>query len=203
MTGHMDPHTAGDFAEHKETIVDDDWRKQPPYGPAEGQDVVYYTATCHCSRVEYAIYAEKPMDSKFCHCSECQRLHGAPVQWAAIFHKTGIRFKPSSLDHLVFYHAPDDTQGHTLPCKVACGHCRAPLLDEGRNMIMLFPSLIRFTESVADGSTDNLAKSAKDKRKLFMPKCHIFYGSRVGDYLDGKPKYRAHQGSEEMREDEP
>ncbi|KAL1747404.1 Mss4-like protein [Schizophyllum fasciatum] len=198
----MDPHTTADPGAHKETIIADDWRKQPPYAPSEGQKIAFYTATCHCSRVEYAIYSERPLDSKFCHCTECQRLHGAPVQWAAIFHKTSIRFTPSSLEHLAFYHAPTDTQAHTLPCKVACAHCRAPLLDEGRNMLMVFPSLIRFTDPPRAGSTDSLAKTAKEKRRLFLPRCHIFYGSRVVDHLDGKPKYRGHQGGETMPEDE-
>ncbi|KAI5888684.1 uncharacterized protein SCHCODRAFT_02637391 [Schizophyllum commune H4-8] len=198
----MDQHTIANPNVQKEGIVADDWRTQPPYAPAEGQKIAYYTVSCYCSRVEYTIYAERPLDSKFCHCTECQRLHGAPMQWAAIFHKTSLRFTPSSLPHLAFYHAPTDTQAHTLPCKVACAHCRAPLLDEGRNMLMVFPSLIYFHDPPKDGSVDMLAKSAAEKRKLFLPKCHIFYGSRVVDILDGKPKYRGHQGGERMPESE-
>jgi hypothetical protein len=26
-----------------------------------------------------------PVDAKICHCLACQKLHGAPMQWAAIF----------------------------------------------------------------------------------------------------------------------
>ena len=33
---------------------------------------------------------------------------------------------------------------HKLPCKVSCAYCRTPIMDEGRNMILLFPTLIDF-----------------------------------------------------------
>ena len=69
-------------------------------------------------------------------------------------------------------------------------------------MLMVFPSLIHFNDPPRDGSTDMLAKTAAEKRKLFLPKCHIFYGSRVVDILDGKPKYKGYQGGERMSESE-
>lgn len=64
---------------------------------------------------------------------------------------------------------------HTLPCKVRCNFCHSPIMDEGRNMILLFPPLIHF-------------KSAEDKKK-FQPRCHMFYGQRVIDIPDGLPKW--------------
>jgi len=48
-------------------------------------------------------------------------------------------------------------------------------MDEGRNMILLFPSLVHF-------------KSDEDKKK-FKPRCHMFYGQRVVDIPDGLPKW--------------
>jgi hypothetical protein len=32
------------------------------------------------------------VDAKICHCIACQKLHGAPMQWSAIFHKHHVRF---------------------------------------------------------------------------------------------------------------
>jgi hypothetical protein len=35
---------------------------------------------------------------------------------------------------------------HDLPCKVLCAACHAPLADEGRNMILMFPEGFEFDE---------------------------------------------------------
>ena len=51
---------------------------------------VKYRATCHCAAVRYEVSAD-PVDAKMCHCDTCQTLHGAPMQWAAIFHKHHVR----------------------------------------------------------------------------------------------------------------
>lgn len=47
-------------------------------------------------------------------------------------------------------------------------------MDEGRNMILLFPSLIKF--------------KSKDDLDKFKPRCHMFYNQRVMDIPDGLPK---------------
>ena len=46
-----------------------------------------YRASCHCNSVQYEVCAD-PVDAKICHCRVCQKLHGAPMQWAAIFTNT-------------------------------------------------------------------------------------------------------------------
>ena len=48
-------------------------------------------------------------------------------------------------------------------------------MDEGRNMILLFPTLIDF--------------ESKEDRKNFDVSCHMFYTRRVLDVKDGKPKW--------------
>jgi hypothetical protein len=57
-----------------------------------------YSATCFCGTVRYEVSAD-PVDAKICHCLACQKLHGAPMQWAAIFHKHHVRFT-AGLNHL-------------------------------------------------------------------------------------------------------
>ena len=54
---------------------------------------VKYRATCHCAAVRYEVSAD-PVDAKMCHCATCQALHGAPMQWTAIFHKHHVRIRP-------------------------------------------------------------------------------------------------------------
>lgn len=159
--------------------------------------MVFYTGGCHCQRVQYCIYREKPLDSKYCHCRECQALHGAPMQWACVFRKVDVKFT-KGLDDLAFYYAPDRSTNHLLPCKVSCGHCRAPLMDEGNNILMLFPTNINFTDSPK--REGYRGRTADEKRSLFAPQCHIFYGSRVCDIPDGKPKFKTHKGGEEVPE---
>ena len=68
---------------------------------------------------------------------------GAPFQWAAIFHKEDINFTAGHHD-LGWYESSEKTCVHKLPCKVSCAYCRTPIMDEGRNMILLFPTLIDF-----------------------------------------------------------
>jgi hypothetical protein len=67
----------------------------------------------------------------------------APFQWAAIFHKDDINFK-SGHHNLEWYDPSTKSTEHQLPCKVRCSFCHSPIMDEGRNMILLFPSLIKF-----------------------------------------------------------
>lgn len=62
-----------------------------------------YRATCYCGAVQYEVSAD-PVDATLCHCGACRKLHGAPMQWAAIFHKHQVRFS-TGLSHLRFFNA--------------------------------------------------------------------------------------------------
>ena len=57
-------------------------------------------------------------------------------------------------------------------------------MDEGRNMILLFPTLI-------DWEND-------EDRKNFEVSCHMFYPRRIVDVPDGKPKWSGINGSSEL-----
>jgi hypothetical protein len=148
-----------------------EWKFRVPYKVHENDKnfKALYEGSCHCGRVQYQLSRKKPLDAKFCHCSTCQTLHGtsitlmpqrscnvgskvkdrltdligAPFQWASIFHKEDINFTHGHHD-LGWYDPGEKTTRHKLPCKVSCAYCRSPIMDEGRNMILLFPSLIKF-----------------------------------------------------------
>ncbi|KAG0646421.1 hypothetical protein D0Z07_7356 [Hyphodiscus hymeniophilus] len=169
-----------------------EWKFRAPYKihAKDGDDKfrALYEGGCHCGRVKYQLSREKPLDAKFCHCSTCQVLHGAPFQWAAIFHKEDINFTHGHHD-LGWYDSGDKTTVHKLPCKVSCAYCRSPIMDEGRNMILLFPSLIKFK---------NKAEKAK-----FDVTCHMFYEQRLVDIPDGKPKWSGMSGQSDLIEDSP
>jgi hypothetical protein len=128
-----------------------------------------------------------PLDAKHCHCKQCQRLHGAPFQWAVLFAKTACRIVRNEHNALHFFSTQTKTDAHNVPCKVSCDRCRAPLFDEGRNMVLVYPSTIRF-----EGGHVPLD---------FQPTAHIFYAERVMDVADGIPKWAGHKGDSELLEE--
>ncbi|KAL1666472.1 Mss4-like protein [Schizophyllum commune] len=180
--------TKDDGTAHLPEPSTDDWMQHPPYGPPPDKDdrKIYFTATCHCKSVKYAILTEEPMEAKFCHCTDCHKLFGSPAQWTAMLEKTDVHFL-SGVDNLAFYHLADSSHERKLPCKIACRTCRSPVMDEGRKILVIYPSLIDFDELPKGGLTP-----AEGKKKFF-PTCHIFYEQRVDDYVDGKPKYKGHK----------
>jgi len=137
-----------------------------------------YRAQCHCGAVRYEVCAD-PVDAKICHCLACQKLHGAPMQWAAIFHKRDVRFT-KGIEHLRFFNSERLSHGRMLPCKVSCGRCGTLIADEGRRMWLAFPSLFDFAHAT------NVPAS-------FKPTCHIFYSLRVMDIDDDLPKWSGHR----------
>ncbi|TDZ47451.1 hypothetical protein CTRI78_v008562 [Colletotrichum trifolii] len=172
---------------------DEEWKTQSPYerpekARPEGKEFEkVLKGACHCGQVTYWLRKDKPLASKFCHCRDCQIMHGAPFQWAAIFHKEDIAFE-KGVDGLAFYNSSETKNSHHLPCKVSCGYCGSRIMDEGRNMVLLFPGLLKFEEG--------------QKRKNFDIQMHIFYEQRVVDLPDGKPKWsRLDEKSEQMDED--
>ncbi|PHH86763.1 hypothetical protein CDD83_9793 [Cordyceps sp. RAO-2017] len=151
------------------------WDSLPPYRkPDPGAFDKKLRGACHCGSVVYWLSRDKPLASKFCHCADCRALHGAPFQWAAIFHKADMTFE-TGLDGLRFYQSATSRAQHHLPCKLRCSHCGTPIMDEGRNMVLLFPTL--------------LSLDTEQQRRDFRAQCHIFYSQRVVDLPDGLPKW--------------
>jgi hypothetical protein len=126
----------------------EDHTKRPPYSlqPLEEFGEIKWRAHCQCGQVSYALRRGRPLNAKFCHCRQCQVLHGAPFQWAAIFPKEDIRFD-NGASGLSFYAAGEKNNKYQTPTKVSCSFCRTPIMDEGRNMCLLFPQLIDFSDS--------------------------------------------------------
>ena len=150
---------------------------------ADGPFLAKYRASCHCGAVEYGVSAD-PLDAKICHCQVCQKLHGAPMQWSAIFEKHLVRIL-QGLAHVCFYNSESHVAERILPCKVSCRICGAHIADEGRNMWLAFPPLFDF-------GTPPVVPPA------FRPTCHIFYGNRCLDLSDNLPKWEGHKEKSEQ-----
>ncbi|KAH9838371.1 Mss4-like protein [Rhodofomes roseus] len=162
-----------------------DYMHKPPY-EWKGEDDLFkpkYYSQCWCGHVAFEFHGD-PLDAKHCHCRQCQRLHGAPFQWAVIFPKTSVRMVRNEATALHFLSTEDQTAEHSVPCKVSCNVCRSPMFDEGRNTVLAYPSSFRFKD----------AKVPLD----FQPTAHIFYSQRVMDVPDGVPKWSGHKGESEL-----
>ena len=137
------------------------WKHQPPYNPKTPRELgaVKWRAQCQCGKVSYLVKRDRPLNVKICHCRNCQVMHGAPFQLAAIFEKEDLAFIPGSGD-LSFYSASNNSQDYDLPCKVSCSFCHSPIFDEGRKMVLLMPELIQI-----EGTPEEQRK----QREVFKP----------------------------------
>jgi len=154
------------------------WATKAPYAPPANDFDIKLQGSCHCGHVMYNLSRDKPLASKFCHCNDCKIIHGAPFQWATVFEKEDLSFPNLDTDALKFYNSSFHEEGEgklQLPHKVACKHCGTWLFDEGRNMILLFPTTIQFKSTAA--------------RRKFDVQMHLFYGNRECDIPDGTPKW--------------
>ncbi|KAJ5288272.1 hypothetical protein PENANT_c067G04876 [Penicillium antarcticum] len=143
------------------TLKDEQWKYRSPYhnqseeeyGPAN------WRAECFCGKNIYLLKQGKPLNTKYCHCRGCQITHGTPFQWACIFHKHDMLFT-SDPGGLVLYSSTHKSQEYGLPAKVYCSNCRTPIMDEMRNVCLIFPQLI-----VLEGTDDE----QREKREAFKP----------------------------------
>lgn len=119
------------------------WKYRPPYQiqTPEERGPIQWGAHCQCGKISYVLKRNEPLNSKYCHCRGCQIMHGAPFQWASIFHKKDVSFNKGA-NGLSFYSSVHKCQEYEMPTKVYCSFCHTPIMDEGRNMCLIFPQLI-------------------------------------------------------------
>lgn len=150
---------------------------------------VKYEASCFCGTIRYDLAADC-LDSMYCHCETCQTLHGTPFQWAAVVRKEDVSFREGVAEKLVPYQSSSRANDYGLPCKLGCPDCHAPVMDEGRNMVLILPPYIHFPhEETADGS-----EGRKIVPEAWRAKHHMFYGSRCADMKDGLEKFLGRKG---------
>ncbi|QQK43626.1 Glutathione-dependent formaldehyde-activating enzyme/centromere protein V [Penicillium digitatum] len=181
------------MADINQSTSEGHWKHLPPYeGPSDEQfGLLKWRGKCFCGKITYLLKREKPLIAKYCHCRVCQVTHGAPLQWAAIFHKDDIAF-PNGVSGLRFYSSTHNRPDHVLPTKVSCANCRTPIMDEGRNMCLIFPQLIELAGSSLE---------QREKTEAFKPTCHIFYQSRTLDLPDGLPKWSGMENASDRMDD--
>ncbi|KAJ5981517.1 hypothetical protein N7499_001475 [Penicillium canescens] len=179
--------------DQEQTVKDEHWKHRPPYQnqSEKGFGPIKWRGKCLCGKNTYILKQDRPLNAKYCHCRGCQVAHGAPFQWASIFHKHDMLFT-SDPGGLVFYSSTHQSQEYKLPTKVSCSNCRTLIMDEGRNVCLIFPQLIEL-----EGSSDE----QREQREAFKPTCHIFYESRMLDIPDGLPKWRGMENTSDQLDD--
>ncbi|OXG52210.1 hypothetical protein J010_01789 [Cryptococcus neoformans] len=164
------------------------WARDEPFRWGESRDgwKTKWRQSCLCGKVAF-VYNSDPLQVKACHCRNCQKLHGAPYQQAAIFPKSSVRLDTPP-DQVRFLTASSDfhplsSSPTPLPRKISCGSCGSPFMDEGRNMIMAFPPLFEFHRGDGEAGVP----------EPLRVQSHIFYGQRITDVVDGKDKWEGHK----------
>eukprot|EP00300_Choanocystis_sp_HF-7_P009508 c1646_g1_i1.p1 GENE.c1646_g1_i1~~c1646_g1_i1.p1 ORF type:complete len:505 (-),score=86.00 c1646_g1_i1:11-1525(-) len=160
------------------------WSDLPPFNVTLKSFESRYSASCHCGRVRFDVSVD-PVAAKICDCVLCAKLHGAPMQWAILFHKEHVRFR--SIEFLKFYSPTEDANydgpERELPCKLSCKHCGTWIADEGRRMLMTFPTI--FDVASAPTESSGLARFPPS----FHPQCHIFHDSYCFSLTTSLPKF--------------
>jgi hypothetical protein len=95
-----------------------------------------FKGSCHCKDVTFSLLSDDVLDSRYCHCDDCHKLHGAPAHWSCTMKKTDLLFT-GDLSRLDFYRTSDKSNKYEPPHKISCKRCHAPICDEGRNMVGL------------------------------------------------------------------
>lgn len=77
-SGKHDTTTTHKDEENEKQKEGGEWRSQPPYRTSEENHHFEkkHEAECSCGRIKYWLSEDKPLASKYCHCKDCQSLHG-------------------------------------------------------------------------------------------------------------------------------
>lgn len=157
------------------TVVMDGEAVLPGFTGQKGTEVMALKGGCFCGKVTFII--EAPCLMAFaCHCTNCQRLQGAPYTRYAYFPPGAIKPRPGSEEFVVKFNSSENL------ARYHCGVCGAPVY--GVNSAKGFECMgcpIAALEREPNGKVLN-----GEGIKL---NGHIFYDTRVADVDDGVPKH--------------
>ena len=141
-------------------------------GPSSGETARTFTAACLSGKNQYKMTG-LPLACVVCHCTTCRRHSGAPYLHTAAWLNANVeQTAGGGADDVV-------SNSHTdALVRRACKHCGGVVASEtpAYGLTALHLGCI---EDAYEGNTH---------RAVFKPQCHLFYGSRVADVIDGAPK---------------
>lgn len=119
---------------------------------------------CYCGSVQVVVSGPAAL-SGYCHCLECRKWHGAPINAFSVWPTASVTIEGETL-----VSEQSDASGR-VSCQL-CGGCVANL-KPSLGMTVVYPMTLAGSEGCAP----------------FEPSFHIFYGERVMDFADGLPKF--------------
>lgn len=141
------------------TLAAEEWKHRPPYLIQSTQECgdIKWRGSCQCQKISYSLRHD-PIKATFSHARSTQIMHGAPVEWVAVFHKNDISFD-NGCNGLAFSSSSSDMPASPT---VSCESCHTPIMYEGKGATCsIFPPLIKFEGSMND---------QRSQRDIFKPK---------------------------------
>ena len=137
------------------------------------EEVKMFEAQCVCGKNKFAMKGG-PTISVVCHCTTCREHSGAPFLHTAAWGKDAVEQTEGSEDDIVSFSM---SEGFT---RRACGTCGgvAPSVQDTHGLVAFHLGTIKGAYNVETNTYD----------PVFAPACHLFYGSRVINVVDGAPK---------------
>ena len=136
---------------------------------------------CFCGKVTFRVEGPQ-IFSMYCHCTTCQKLHGAPFVHFLGFPKPNVQVTGGRASIV-------EVASSKGMNRYSCGVCSARVYNENLSEDSGFIGVPAMAlERGADGKIVDMEKIA--------PTGHIFYDDRVVDMDDDLPKFKAFPGGE-------
>ena len=137
-------------------------------------------SSCFCGALELRVAASAPLGSSCCHCTTCRALSGAPFIANVLLAKADAALTlasgggaPQEPRDIVSLETSRQVR------RIRCARCHSPMFATLGEKRVVVP-LAAFARKVVPDT--------------WLPKQHIWYGSRVIDVNDGAPKYVRNYG---------
>ncbi|CAD7703668.1 unnamed protein product [Ostreobium quekettii] len=144
-------------------------------GGADSGEAPTYKGSCFCGKVKVDV--KGPVATTYaCHCTICQRTHGAPYIAFANFAAGSITPTPESKEFIACFNTSEKLVRYH--CKVCASHVYNDIPVEGYECV--------------DMPVANLERGPDGKVLAWddvKPQCHALYTHRVEDVHDELPKY--------------
>ena len=136
-----------------------------------------YRGFCHCKAVSWSV-SGPPLRRIFCHCTLCQRLHGAPFVHAIQYPTSQFRWTHAEPheDHIERFNIPEKPWKYRVRCK----KCGVMVVGENTKIDVL---------GVFGGGMERDEDGNVKHWDQVKATDHIFYDTRLMDVHDGLPKW--------------
>jgi hypothetical protein len=136
-----------------------------------------FRASCLCGAVQHTMRG-KPLAIVVCHCTNCQIWSGAPFLHTVAWRTADVEQTGAEKGEMKsFLGETEELDRRT--CVKCGGHAGHVVAAHGMTAFHLAAIADAFVQ--VDGGK-------RTYRDVFRPQCHLFYGSRVVDVVDGAPK---------------